>query len=108
MLNVFRIDSRLGISIPKLGKPWTDYSLKEQSQILSIWEKERAIIPEKIKEIEKIVTVKTKELLEENDVDKMNELNHVIMNYASIINDLNIWFRIEPQLTEEREEDIAT
>ncbi|MDG5789083.1 hypothetical protein QA612_16625 [Evansella sp. AB-P1] len=99
MLGLFVKDERLGISIPNLDRDWKSYTLKEQSMILSSWEKERAKIPDKIKELEKIVTYKTKELLVENNGDKMEQLNNEIMTFASMINDLNILFRIEPTLT---------
>ncbi|MFA9557944.1 hypothetical protein ACERII_11610 [Evansella sp. AB-rgal1] len=100
MKGLFHKDDRLGISLPKLEKEWVGYTTEEQSEILSIWEKERAKIPDRIKELENSLHRKTDMLLTENDVEAMVQHNSKIVFLASIINDLNIWYRIEPTLTE--------
>ncbi|MBU9712277.1 hypothetical protein KS419_11040 [Bacillus tamaricis] len=99
MQELFLEDKRLGINLPKLEKQWDGYSVTEQSKILSIWEKERAKIPDRIKDLENIVKIKTNDMLVENDEEKMVKLNNEIMKFASIINDLNIWYRIEPTIS---------
>ncbi|MDQ0256865.1 hypothetical protein J2S74_004287 [Evansella vedderi] len=101
MKEFFQEDERLGISLPKLERTWEDHTLKEQTKILSYWEKERAKIPDRIKELEVLVKGKTNDLLLENDEQRMIELNNEVIYLASIINDLNIWFRIEPVITVE-------
>ncbi|MCD8510449.1 MAG: hypothetical protein LRY73_11675 [Bacillus sp. (in: Bacteria)] len=99
MTELFQEDKRLGIALPDLNEPWEKFTLQEQTKILSYWEKQRSKIPDRIKELEKEVKVKTRNMLVENDEKKMIQLNNEIVYLASIINDLNIWFRIEPAIT---------
>lgn len=99
MTELFSEDKRLGISLSKLDKPWDKFTHQEQTKILSYWEKQRSKIPDRIKDLEKEVKVKTWGMLQENDERKMIQLNNDIVYLASIINDLNIWFRVEPAIT---------
>ncbi|WP_202081051.1 hypothetical protein [Caldalkalibacillus salinus] len=91
----FVFDERLGISLPVLEKPWEDYSLAEQSQMILEWESHRSDIPDRIKEIEKIIIGKQQMLSVEENFQRSCELNKDIAELASVINDLNIWFRIQ-------------
>ncbi|MBU9720148.1 MULTISPECIES: hypothetical protein [Bacillaceae] len=105
MQTLFIEDKRLGIALPKLNKSWELYTIEEQGEILAFWEKQRAKIPDRIKELEKVVSRKTNDMLLENDANKMIDLNNEIVHLASVINDLNIWFRTEPVLTGNEKED---
>lgn len=89
---------KLGIHVPTFHLDWDEYSIKEQLDIIHQWEKERAKIPDRIKEIE----VKIGELQDkmfEMEFDEYCVIHDDIINMASAINDLNIWFRIEGELS---------
>jgi len=97
MSYTFTLDQRLGIYIPELIKDWDDYTLVEQEQILAEWEAYRSDIPNRIKEIEKIIVSKLEELNQEDNFIRSCALNSDIAELASAINDLNIWFRIQQE-----------
>lgn len=94
---IFQYDERLGICVPELFKKWESYSEKTQAKILFEWENIRGQIPDRIKEIEKVITEKQDLLNNEEDFEKSCQINAEIANYASIINDLWIWFRSTDQ-----------
>lgn len=91
----FEYNHRLGISLPTLDKEWDAYSSEDQDQILVEWEAHRSDIPAKIKKIEQIIELRLSELNHEENFQKSCDLNYNISELASIINDLNIWFRIQ-------------
>lgn len=91
----FEFNHRLGISLPVLDKEWEDYSLEDQDQILVGWETHRSDIPARIKEVEQIIEHRQSDLNHEDNFQHSCEINSKICELASIINDLNIWFRIQ-------------
>lgn len=95
MHDVFTYDDRLGIHRPDLNKEWEDYSADERSDILLEWEEIRARIPDRIIQLEAVINQKQDQLSEEEDFVRSCELNSEIAELASVINDLNIWFRVE-------------
>lgn len=95
-------NERLGIRLPELAWEWEDYSLEERGAILVQWEQIRGTIPDRIKELEKRITVKQDRMYEESNFVKCCELNSEIAELASCINDLHIWFRLNQELTSKR------
>lgn len=93
----FEFNHRLGIALPVLHKEWEDYSLEEQDQILVGWEAHRSDIPARIKEVEQVIEQRQSQLNNEENFHSSCELNRKISELASIINDLNIWFRIQQE-----------
>jgi hypothetical protein len=89
----FSFNSRLGISIPDLQKPWYDYSDKDQQEIILTWETIRGRIPDRIGELETLINSKQAELNDENDFPRSCLLNSEISELASVINDLWLWYR---------------
>jgi len=88
-------NERLGIRLPVLHHDWTEYTPEERSAILLEWEEIRARIPDRIIQLEAVINRKQAQLSEEENFQRSCELNHEIHELASIINDLNIWFRVE-------------
>lgn len=97
----FQYDKRLRISIPVLCKNWSEYPENIQAEILLQWERERGRIPERIRELEKIIREKQTLLNHEEDFEKSCQLNAEIAELASIINDLWIWYRVNQVSLEE-------
>ncbi|MFD2371975.1 hypothetical protein ACFSO0_18775 [Brevibacillus sp. GCM10020057] len=95
MCNHFILDERLGIRLPALEKEWEAYSDEERADILLEWEEIRATIPDQIIRIEAVIIEKTKQMSEEEDFIRSCQLNSEIHELASVINDLNIWFRVQ-------------
>lgn len=91
----FVLDERLGIPLPVLTHDWEEYSREEQAQMLMIWETIRARIPDRIIALEKEINEKQAQLFQEEDFEISCRLNHEIAELASVINDLNIWFRVQ-------------
>ncbi|MFY0543334.1 hypothetical protein [Brevibacillus sp. H7] len=91
----FTYDDRLGIRIPVLYHDWEMYSPDERADILLEWEEIRAKIPDRIIQLESIITQKQNQLSEEENFVRSCELNSEIHELASVINDLNIWFRVQ-------------
>jgi len=94
----FIADHRLGINIPVFQKAWEGYSEKEQEEIIQLWERERAKIPDRIKKIEQEISEKQNVMLHLS-FEAYCELHKKIVDMASIINDLNIWYRTEGTIT---------
>lgn len=99
MEQYFIYDERLGILLPKLEKDWEDYSEAEQQAILLRWETIRGTIPDRIAELEKIISKKQDELSEESDFARSCQLNSEIAELASVINDLWIWYRLNQTIS---------
>jgi hypothetical protein len=55
----------------------------------------RATIPDRIIQLEAIIIEKQKQMFEEENFARSCELNSEIHELASVINDLNIWFRVQ-------------
>lgn len=91
----FVYDERIGIRLPELSLAWEEYSPGERADILLEWEEIRATIPDRIIKLEAMINEKQTQLSEEEDFPRCCELNTEIHELASIINDLNIWFRIQ-------------
>jgi hypothetical protein len=88
-------DERLGIPLPNLYLDWDDYTSEERADILLEWETIRAAIPNRILHLEAIIIEKTQQMSEEDNFIRSCDLNCEIHELASLINDLNIWFRIQ-------------
>lgn len=99
MAELFKFDDRLGIDLPMLTNEWDKYSNTMQQEILLRWETIRGRIPDRIIEIEAKIKVKQRELNEEDDFIKSCLLNAEISELASIINDLWIWYRTNPSIS---------
>lgn len=88
-------DDRLGIPLPYLEQEWEEYLPQERAEILLTWEEIRARIPDRIIQLEKVINDKQGRMFEEDDFNVSCQLNSEISELASIINDLNIWFRVD-------------
>lgn len=97
--NIFTLDERLGILIPELTQDWDEYSLIEQEHILLRWEEIRGRIPDRIKDLEKIINRTQSQLNEEGNFARSCQLNSEIAELASTINDLWIWYRAESDVS---------
>lgn len=95
----FVYDSRLGIEIPTLKKPWDKMSVEKQSETLAKWERVRGNIPDRIKFLEGSINYLQNELYEESNFQLSCQINSDIAELASIINDLWIWYRIDEEIT---------
>ncbi len=97
-MNKFKFDEKLGINIPIFEKEWEEFSVQEQLKIIQVWEKERASIPDRIKELEKKID-QLQELMYEIEFNEFIKIHEEIVDMASAINSLNIWYRTEGELT---------
>lgn len=96
----FIFNQRLGIFLPDLLKEWEELDRHIQQEILVHWETIRGSIPDRIKELEMYISHKQKELSNENNFSRSCILNSEISELASIINDLWIWYRTNPHVSE--------
>lgn len=99
MNKYFSFDQRLGIHLPDLSMEWDYYPVKTQEMILLHWQQIRGSIPDRINDLEKTIIVKQTKLSDEEDFSRSCELNSEIAELASIINDLWIWYRENPDLS---------
>lgn len=99
-MDFFQFDSRLGIYIPHIEQDWDSLSREVQEQILHHWEMIRDRIPDRVKELEKEIIRLQKQLDIEEDFATSCKLNTDISELASIINDLNLWFRTNQDLSD--------
>jgi hypothetical protein len=95
----FVFNERMGIAIPEMDREWPDYSHEEQVAILVEWERIKARIPDRILEFETEIEAKGQQAAIEDDWDRVCELYSEYYAIASIINDLNIWSKVEPNTT---------
>ncbi|WP_100405109.1 hypothetical protein [Bacillus solitudinis] len=95
----FVYNDRLGISLPQLYVTWEELDTVSQAKILAEWEDIRGRIPERVIETEKKINQTLASLTQESDFNRSCELNHEMAELASIINDLWIWFRIDPSVS---------
>jgi hypothetical protein len=98
----FDWDERLRIRIPVLGVEWEQYEPSEQLAIVEQWEIIRGTIPDRVMEFEQLINVKQAQLFEEESFEQSCILNYDIADYASRINDLHIWYRIDQELESRR------
>ncbi|WP_054024156.1 hypothetical protein [Bacillus sp. FJAT-28004] len=91
-------NERLRIHIPVLEMEWEQYAAAVQLTIVLQWELIRGTIPDRVKEFEMFINEKQAELFEEDSFEQSCILNYEIADYASRINDLHIWYRLEQQL----------
>lgn len=98
----FDWDERLRIRIPVLEAEWEQYEASEQLAIVEQWEIIRGTIPDRVMEFEQLINVKQAQLLEEESFEQSCILNYDIADYASRINDLHIWYRIDQELESRR------
>ncbi|MCR8643883.1 hypothetical protein NV379_14600 [Paenibacillus sp. N1-5-1-14] len=94
----FIYDDRLGIETPQLEREWEEYSTEERCAILLRWEQIRGTIPERIKQIERVIIAKQRQLDQEDNFEVSCELNSSIADRASRINDLHLWFRVNQEI----------
>lgn len=98
----FKWNERLRIRIPVLEMEWEQYEVSEQRVIISQWELIRGTIPDRVMEFEHIINRKQLELFDEESFERSCILNYEIADYASRINDLHIWYRIDQQVESRR------
>jgi hypothetical protein len=95
----FIVDDRLGIPLPYLEKDWDDYSEEERSLILLRWEEIRGTIPNHVKRLESVIIQKQNRLNVEDNFNLSCQLNSEIAELAGTINELNLWFRVNQEIT---------
>ena len=88
----FTFDERLQIYLPNL-KVFYSLSDIEQSKLIAQWEIIRGTIPDKIKQLDKIIIEKQNLLANEANLEIAYQINEEIAVLASKVNDLWIWFR---------------
>jgi len=98
----FAWNERLHISLPVLQYDWNCYSMSQQADIIAQWESIRGAIPQQIFAFESIINRKQEQLFEEDDFERSCELNYEIADYASRINDLHLWYRLNQELDSRR------
>lgn len=93
---------RLGIRLPRLRLEWAAYTKHERECILVQWEEIRGTIPQRIYELECRIRTEQERLYEEEDFEASCTINSRIAEFASRINDLHIWFRMNQELDSRR------
>lgn len=101
-MNSFIFDQRLGISIPNLHVEWESLSINEQETIIQKWDVIRESIPDRIIELESKIRERQYQLDIEDDFIKSCNLNSEISELASIINDLNLWYRVDQDVSDDK------
>lgn len=94
----FQYDERLGVSLPRLEQEWRSFTSQEQGLIIELWQQQRAKIPERIYAMEQSIKEQQQLLQEEENFQRSCEINREIAKLASIIHDLQILFREDPEL----------
>jgi hypothetical protein len=94
----FQYSTRHGIALPCLTDDWEALCLDKQTAVLAKWEMIRGNIPEHIIRFEITIREKTQRMFNEDDFVETCRINDDIADLASIINDLNIWFRTQQDL----------
>lgn len=96
----FEYDERLNIELPQLNMDWLVYSIKEREAIVTQWEYIRGTIPERIKQFEQMINAKQDQLNKEPHFPTSCKINWEIAEFASRINDLHLWFRMNQEIDE--------
>ena len=94
----FQYSERHGIPLPYLTDVWDELNLTEQTAILAKWEMIRGNIPERIIQFEMKIREKTLHMFNEEDFAETCRINDAIADLASVVNDLNIWFRTQQDI----------
>jgi len=97
----FVYDPRLGIPIPRLERDWESYSAEEQAEAVMRWEQIRSAIPDRILELEQLIRGKLELLGREEHFPTCCRINEEIAELAGVINELNLWYRVQPELIED-------
>ncbi|MCF8565780.1 hypothetical protein LLE49_13735 [Alicyclobacillus tolerans] len=97
-MQFFNLDARLGIEVPDLSVAFEDLPTEDRERILVHWEAIRARIPEQIMKFEHVIEDLLKAVHHEEDWDTIAAYFSEISDYASRINELNTWRRIDPAL----------
>ncbi|MFX3633809.1 MAG: hypothetical protein ACE3L7_25995 [Candidatus Pristimantibacillus sp.] len=98
----FQWNERLQISLPIMEVEWEQYDDAEQSDIVERWELIRGSIPDRVMEFEWIINMRQDQLFEEDSFEESCRINSEIADYASRINDLHIWYRMNQELESRR------
>ncbi|KEQ26230.1 hypothetical protein [Paenibacillus tyrfis] len=98
MTYTFELDERLGIPLPRLEQDFEDYSQQEQAEMLLRWEEIRGSIPDRIKQLERVIIAKQEQLNVEEHFPTSCSLNSEIADLASTINELHLWFRVHQDM----------
>lgn len=101
-MDIFRWNDRLRLHIPALTQDWEHYTLEERTEIIGRWELIRGSIPERIKEFEVVINGIQSELDEEESFERCCKLTYEIADFASRINDLQIWYRNDQDVKSRR------
>lgn len=94
----FVFDERLGIPLPQLHCDWGDLPVEERQSMILQWEVIRGHIPDRIKELEAMIMQKQEQIYREEDWERICALFSEINEYASRINDLLIWSRMQQDM----------
>ncbi|MCL6446121.1 MAG: hypothetical protein K6T83_22200 [Alicyclobacillus sp.] len=100
---MFRFDSRLGIELPDFPRPFEDMPQADQEEDLVRWETIRARIPEQIMKFEAIIEDLLQQVHHEEDWDIIAAHFAQISDFASRINELNTWRRVDQSLHQHAE-----
>ncbi|WP_028610307.1 hypothetical protein [Paenibacillus harenae] len=98
----FEWNERLRIRLPVLEAEWEQYEPSAQQAIVEQWELIRGTIPDRVMEYERLINAMQAQLFDEDSFEQSCILNYNIADYASRINDLHIWYRIDQQLESRR------
>ncbi|GGJ06693.1 hypothetical protein GCM10010885_14800 [Alicyclobacillus cellulosilyticus] len=94
----FLLDERLGIPLPNPELEFEQLTPAEQEEVIAQWERIKARIPEQILKFEAVIEDKLRQVHEREDWDEIAALFAEISDYASRINELNTWRRVDPLL----------
>lgn len=97
---MFRRDPRLGIDLPDFVVPFEEMSVSDQEDVLIRWETIRARIPDQIMRFEQVIGDILTAVHHEEDWDVIAAYFTEISDYASRINELNTWRRVDQSLHE--------
>ncbi|MFD2329707.1 hypothetical protein ACFSR7_10690 [Cohnella sp. GCM10020058] len=97
----FPLDSRLGIPLPRFDVRWEEMNVLERAGVVERWELIRGRIPDAIMAREADIRRLLDELFEEEDFVRCCSLNEEIAEAASVIHDLQIWYRTQQDFEEE-------
>ncbi|MCR2803255.1 hypothetical protein [Paenibacillus soyae] len=95
-------NERLLIHLPSLERDWEEHTRAEQAELIERWELIRGRIPDLILHFEQVINTKQAELYEEDSFERSCVLNYEIAEFASRINDLQIWYRMNQDLESRR------
>ncbi|CAI6082532.1 hypothetical protein COHCIP112018_03676 [Cohnella sp. JJ-181] len=94
-------DGRLGIPLPRFVVPWDEMDAEKRAAVVERWEAVRGRIPDAIMAREADIRRMLDDMFEEEDFGRCCSLNGEIAEAASVIHDLQIWYRTQQDLEEE-------